>query len=65
MVFLDSEELDALPQLAKQRKAGVHKIVIVDPKTRKRLKTTVTVVANQTTSYKVESSEKGLSLTKH
>ena len=62
MVFLDSEELDALPQLAKQRKAGLHNIVVVDPKTRKRLKTKVAVIANQTTTYQLSSDESGITL---
>ena len=64
MVFLDSEELDALPQLAKQRKAGLHNIVVVDPKTRKRLKTKVAVIANQTTTYQLSSDESGVTLKK-
>ncbi|MBV69911.1 MAG: hypothetical protein CMH52_01055 [Myxococcales bacterium] len=62
MVFLDSEELDALPQLAKQRKAGLHNIVVVDPKTRKRLKTKVAVIANQMTTYQLSSDESGITL---
>ena len=41
MVFLDNEELDKLPHVAKQRKVGLHSLVVVDSKTRKRLSTKV------------------------
>ena len=64
LVFLDSEELDSLPQLAKQRKAGLHNLVVVDPKTRKRLRTKVAVIANQTTTYQLNSDAAGITIQK-
>ena len=62
MVFLDNEELDKLPHVAKQRKVGLHSLVVVDPKTRKRLSTKVQIKKDQVVSFELESDAEGVRL---
>ena len=62
MVFLDNEELDKLPHVAKQRKVGSHSLVVVDPKTRKRLSTKVQIKKDQVVSFELESDAEGVRL---
>ena len=52
MVYLNSDELDALPVKKQRLKSAVHKLVVVDQKTRKRATTTFTVT--EKTEVKLE-----------
>jgi hypothetical protein len=62
MVFLNSEELDDLPHKIEKVKAGTHKLVVVDSKTRKRLKTTFTVEPEKKNTVTLKSSPDAVTL---
>ena len=63
MIFLNGDELDALPHDAAGLKSGSHKLVVVDTKTRKRVKRTVTVVTDMSTVLQVSATPEGISVT--
>ncbi|MEE2786948.1 MAG: PEGA domain-containing protein [Myxococcota bacterium] len=56
-VYLDERELDGVPVKGLEVDAGEHRIVIVDPKTRKRLKETIIVGADVEHQFEVKSND--------
>ncbi len=62
MVFLDSDELDALPLKAQKLKSGQHRLVAVDQKTRKRASLTFSVSENAELRLEIERTDEALTI---